>query len=343
MHGLDLWVGSYAKAGGRGLYRLHCHSAGLTLGNVDGLFANASYGVWSPKHHLHYFVDESAIGAINVCRADGGGLTLLANALSEGREPCFIAIDPAETRVAVANYASGSVALYDLGENGLPKLGPALWVNAGSGPNVERQSEPHIHCVRFSPDGAHLYATDLGTDQLLRFPLEAQPVLGQAEVAWDAPSGSGPRHLLFHPSAPLALVVCEMASTLTLFDMTAHGLTKRTTISTLPPRPAQQSLGGDLAINRAGTRVYVTNRGHDSIMVAVLDPVLGTLEPVQYVPSGGASPRSLLLLEEMEQLLVVNEEAGNIVQFAITSDGQLRATGHMVEVSGAAFVTRAAG
>ncbi|ODP37749.1 lactonase family protein [Sphingomonas turrisvirgatae] len=338
MASLDLWVGSYAAAGGRGLYRLRCDANGLTLGNVDDVASNASYGVWSPRHRLHYLVDEAALGAVGAYRVDEAGLTRQARLASEGREPCYVAIDPAERRIAVANYASGSIALFALGKDGLPQQGPALFANAGGGPNAERQEGPHMHCVRFSPDGAYLYATDLGTDQLLRFALKDDPAIERPQLVWTAPPGSGPRHLLFHPHAPLALLVCEMASTLTVFEVTAEGLATCSTCSTLPDDFSGESLGGDLAINAAGTRVYVTNRGHDSIAVFALDAGTGALEFIQHVASGGASPRNLLMLEDHGQLLVVNEEAGNVVRFAFKDDGELMPTGDSVDVPGAAFV-----
>lgn len=343
MRAVDLWVGSYARAGGRGLYRLRCDENGLTPGEVDDVAANASYGVWSPRHRLHYLVDEAAMGAVGAFRPGPAGLTRATRVSSEGREPCFVAIDPAQRRIAAANYASGSIALFELTGDGLPQDGPALWANAGSGPDAERQAGPHMHCVRFSPDGAHLYATDLGTDQLLRFTLDAATPLETAELAWAAPAGSGPRHLLFHPRAPVALLVSELASTLTLFDVAAEGLNERTMLSTLPKGVDGGSLGGDLAVNAAGDRVYVTNRGHDSIAVFALDPASGAIELRQHVLSGGASPRNLLLLEAAGRLLVVNEEAGNVVLFAIAPDGTLMSTGHSVEVPGAAFAFPARG
>ena len=338
---IELWVGSYAKAGGRGLYRLTCDAAGLTLGKSDDVAANASYGAWSVRHGLHYLVEEQAAGAVSAFRTGVDGLTRQARVSSEGREPCYVAIDAAERRIAAANYASGSIALFELTQDGLPQDGPAVWANAGSGPNAERQEGPHMHCVRFSPDGAFLYASDLGTDQLLRFAMDDEPMLEAAQVAWTAPPGSGPRHLLFHPDAPLLLLVSELASTLTLFGVATDGLTWRSTHSTLPGDFSGDSLGGDLAINAAGDRIYVTNRGHDSIAMFALDVARGTIELRQYVPSGGASPRNLLLLDDIDRLLVVNEEAGNVVPFSIAADGMLTPAGASVSVPGAAFVFRA--
>lgn len=60
---------------------------------------------------------------------------------------------------------------------------------------------------------------------------------------------------------------------------------------------------------------------------------------MRHIASAGASPRFFLLLEEIDRLILVNEQAGNLVAFAIDDHGRLSPTGHTVEVAGAAFLT----
>ena len=62
-------------------------------------------------------------------------------------------------------------------------------------------------------------------------------------------------------------------------------------IRALATQPADfrgENLGGHLELNAEGTRVYVSNRGHDSIAVFALEN--GRLELIQHVASGGAHP-----------------------------------------------------
>lgn len=334
---LRLRVGSYAEGGGDGVYALaYSRGAGFAVG---GAFQaqNASFGAASCRHGLHYLVDEQAMGRFGVYRRESEGWTQLAQLTTEGREPCYIALDPEERRVAIANYGSGSIALYALTPEGLPHGEITLWAQHGGGPDPERQEGPHVHCVRFSPDGRALYAVDLGTDQILRFALD-EPLLERAQIAWQAPPGSGPRHLLFHPTRPLAVLVSELASMLTLFDVTTAGLVHRTSRSTLPDGCTGDNLGGHLTLNRAGDRIYVTNRGHDSIGVFALDAASGRLECLQHISSGGASPRHLLLLEADGLAVCVNEQDGTVVAFELAPDGALTDTGHRATIAGAAFV-----
>jgi 6-phosphogluconolactonase len=343
MSAVRIWVGTYANAGGEGLYPLSLErDRGLVVGEPCALAANASFGAWSPRHELRYLVDETTIGSVGAYRWSDGEWHKAAEVPSDGRAPCYVALDPEGNHLAVANYASGSIALFDLDPHGLPVEPGAVWANAGGGPNPDRQEAPHLHCVQFSLDGQWLYAVDLGTDQVVRFPVEAPATLEQAEVAYAAPPGTGPRHLLFHPSGHAALLVSELASTLTLLEVDGPELHARVTSSTLPREFVGDSLGGHLELNAAGDRAYVTNRGHDSIAVFAVDAETHALELLQYIASKGSSPRHLLLFESERLMIAAHEKDGTISAFELASDGTLSTTGNSCCVPGAVFLFREA-
>ena len=328
-----LHIGTYADSGGRGLVPVSLGEDGaLTPGEPFAGAANASFAV--AGNGLVYAVDEGEEGALNVLRREGERWTRLARVPSGGAAPCYVALSPDGRRLALANYESGSVVLYSLGSDGLPLGPPALFRNEGKGANAERQEGPHAHCVRFAADGSALYLVDLGADRVLRLPLLAEG-FGAAEVAWTAPAGSGPRHMLFHPDGRRAVLLSELAAALTLLEFGPLGLETRQTVRTAPEGFAGENLGGHLALNPAGTRVYASNRGHDSLAVFALD---GDLELLQHVPSGGAHPRHFALLRETGQLVAAHEKDGCVASFDLQADGRLRPTGHRVHVPGACFV-----
>jgi 6-phosphogluconolactonase len=332
-------VGTYANAGGAGLCALHrAADGGWTVGEADSGVSNASFGTYSARHDLYYFVDEQAIGAVGVYRPDADGLAQVGRFATQGVDPCYVTLDHGESLLAVANYGSGNIAAFRLDPaTGLPVEPPILRANNGSGPVADRQEGPHAHCVCFSPDDRWLYHVDLGTDQILAYPTDlATRSIGEREVAFAAPPGSGPRHLVFHPVMPLALLVSELASTLTVLRIAEDRLIPLQTISTLPGDFAGKSICGHLSLNAAGDRAYVTNRGHDS--VAVFDwNRTGILTPRQHVASGGTSPRAFVLLEAERQMLLANEQDGSVTVFSLQADGSLSPPSTRLDVPGAAF------
>ena len=328
-----LHIGTYTQNGGRGLVPVELRDDGAMVpGEPFADAANASFAVTG--NGLVYTVDESEDGAVNVLRREGDSWSRVARVTSGGAAPCYITLSPDGQRLAVSNYASGSAALYRL-QNGIPQTPPAVFQNVGSGPNAERQEGPHVHCARFAPEGTGLFLVDLGADQVVCLELTEEG-FGEASVAWTAPPGSGPRHMLLHPALPRALVLGELSSTLTMVQRGPLGFETLDRQPTAPPGYKGENLGGHLAVNPARTRTYVSNRGHDSLAVFAL--VNGHLEPLQTVPSGGLHPRHFALVPAERMLVVAHEKDGTVASFDIEADGRLRATGHSITLPGACFV-----
>lgn len=335
----NLAIGTYAKPGGRGLYPLALAPDGsLALGECAAPARNCSFGAYSAARDLHYLVDECD-SRLGVWRRGAGRWERLTSVATLGAEPCYVALDEQRGRLAVANYASGSLALFALDDRGLPVEPASSFEDCGSGPVKGRQDGPHLHCVRFGPDGGSLYAVDLGTDEVLRFALDGAE-LGERQVAYRAAPGSGPRHLLFHPERPFALLISELAATLTLLALEGGRLRALATCPTAPAGWDGENLGGHLEWPSTG-RAYATNRGHDSVALIEVDLDQARLSPVQHMPSGGKSPRHFLLLRDY--LVTAHEKDGTVTSLSVGKDGRLGATGQAVHVPGSCYVFEAEG
>jgi 6-phosphogluconolactonase len=335
-----IYVGTYAESGGPGLQRLGFHA---TRGwACEGAFPgarNASFGAYSTRHDLHFLIDEHRTGTVGIFRAATDGWQEVGRVATEGADPCHVVLDADEGRLAVANYGSGSIAVFRLDPaTGLPCNDPDVRANTGCGPVEDRQEGPHAHCVRFGSDDQWLFHVDLGTDEILAYPLDPTTGrLGERYLAYAAPAGSGPRHLVFHPSLPLAILASELASTLTLLRVEDGSLTAIHAVSTLPDSFDGTSIAGHLSLDRSSERIYVTNRGHDS--VAVFDWSDGhTPHLLQHVPSGGASPRAFVLLEEERLLVLANEEGNTVTVFDVRDDGTLAPHHQAIDVRAPVFV-----
>jgi 6-phosphogluconolactonase len=335
-----IYVGTYAEGGGPGLQRMGFHAThGWACEDAFPGARNASFGAYSARHDLHYLVDEHRTGTVGVFRASRGGWQEVGRVATGGADPCYVVLDADEGSLAVANYGSGNIAVFLLDPaTGLPCDDPDVRANTGCGPAEDRQEGPHAHCVRFGPDGQWLFHVDLGTDEILAYPLDPTTGrLGKRHLAYAAPAGSGPRHLVFHPSMPLAILASELASRLTLLRVEGGSLTALHEVSTLPDGFEGKSIAGHLSLDRSGGRIYVTNRGHDS--VTVFDWSDGHIPHLlQHVPSGGASPRAFLLLENERLLVLANEEGNTVTMFRIRDDGTLAPHHQALTVPAPVFV-----
>jgi 6-phosphogluconolactonase len=240
---------------------------------------------------------------------------------TEGDHPCHVAIDPEGRWLAAANYSSGSVAIYPIGDDG--RLGELAGViqHSGAGTHPARQTGPHAHSSVFSPDGASLLVADLGIDRLVVYGFD--PATGAAKRRSEhAPAqGAGPRHLAFHPDGAHLFLVNELNSTITFFEWGSGTVRARQTLSTLPP-DAAANLAADLKVDAAGQKVYVSNRGHDSLAVFDFDPGAG-LRLAKVLESGGSWPRGFGLSPDGRFAVVANRRGGDVSVLALGGEGSL--------------------
>ncbi|MBR3836730.1 MAG: lactonase family protein [Clostridia bacterium] len=232
--------------------------------------------------------EESGLALCDIT-ADGQLLPPAAIRSTKGQVACHLTVKN-ETVWAV-NYTSGSVI----------KIPGKTVTHRGRSVNQGRQSAPHPHFVSFTPDGAYLAVTDLGTDEILLY--DADLIL-QGKVS--LPKGAGPRHLAFHEDGKHLFCANELTSTVSLLQYEKGALTLLSTVSALPPSFHGESTAA--AIRCMGDRLFVSNRGHDS--VSLLHFSNGTLSLQKNLSTYGASPRDFLICGDL--LIAANEASHSV-------------------------------
>ncbi|MGH3309972.1 MAG: lactonase family protein [Streptomyces sp.] len=316
------YIGSFTSAGGRGIITASVDpaSGALTeLHHTGSSLADPSY--LTLAGHL-YAVSERETGAVAALSlADRDRPALLGEPTPvRGRAPTHLTL--AGGHVVTANYASGSISALPVRADGTLGSPAAVHRHTGHGPHADRQEGPHAHAVVPDPSGRWLLAVDLGTDSVWIYGLGgADPASRPSPHAQAAlRSGSGPRHLAFHPRGDLAYVINELDSTVTAcrWDADAGALEPLGETSVVPAGAAEgPNYPSELVISPGGRFAWAANRGHDTIAVFVLSDTGDAMELTATVSCGGHWPRDLALHPSGPWLYAANERSGDITWFDI--------------------------
>ncbi len=290
-------------------------SGALTLGDVA---AEVESPAFITQHGSRiYCVNEAEEGGVSAFRLEqpGAALAALGRVSSDGVFPCHLAAS--NTWVAVANYMTGSVVTFAVENDGRLGARRSFVAHAGSGPNAKRQERAHAHEVWWLADEQRVLVPDLGSDRVYDYRVG---VSGELTVRGrqSLPAGAGPRHVLQHPRLPLLYVVNELGNTVTVLERSLSGAPALAEVNTLPEDWQGASTTSEIQINRAGTRLYVSNRGHESIVSYDLDEA-GRPQGPRWVSSGGEHPRHFLLDPTERFLLVANQDTDNILVYRLVA------------------------
>lgn len=356
-HAGDQWLvyfGCYtnAKSGSKGIQVSTFDSAAGKLSDPTLAVetASPSFLALHPNGKYLYAVGEvdskegkgGAVSAFAIT-SPTGSLRLINQADSGGKGPCHISLDATGRMAMVANYGGGSVASYQIGEDG-SLTGPASFVqHEGSGANAQRQSGPHAHSVNRSPDNRYAFACDLGLDKVISYKINPSAGTMSSSGFADLPPGSGPRHFAFHPSGRFAFVNNEMNMTASTFSYTAEtgALTLVDTVSTLPLEDRDKTgfSTAETVAHPNGKFVYVSNRKHDTIAVFACDAGTGKLTLIQNAPAEGLTPRNFCLDPSGRWMIVAHQDSNSAALLKVDAGtGKLTFTGRKIAVGGAVCV-----
>lgn len=322
------YVGTYTKpTGSKGIYMLRFDEATgkLSTPELAAETPNPSFLTISGGGKFLYAVNEVNDGTISAFAIQPGGKLLALNQVkSKGDAPCHLNIDKTGKWLAVANYSSGSAAVFPLAADG--KLGEAIATVQHKGTSVDsrRQQGPHAHSVNFSADNKLLYIADLGLDQVKIYSFNAKTGAITEKAQLDTPKGAGPRHLALGPNG-IAYVLNEMASSVSVFRYT--GQPKGELLNTTSAIPADfkaNTSGAEIVLHPKGTLLFSSNRGHDSISIYRVDPATASIKLLGQQPLGGKVPRGFVLSPDGKFLIAGAQNSDQIFSFRINlEEGKL--------------------
>ncbi len=340
------YVGSYTTPGRQGhgnginVYRVDARTGAFKRVQTLGGLENPSFLAINKERTRLYSVhgDRSEATAYTIDPLTGH-IAVLNRQSTGGYNVIHLALDAAGRFLVVSNYGTDSIAALPIAEDG--GLGPyaTLTTVAGTiGPHRREQGNIRPHHNPLDREGKHFFLPCKGGDVVVSYRLDSRKGVAVEAARVASRPGAGPRHIDFHPTRALAYVINELDSTITTYRKSGAKLTPVQTVPSCPDSFTGYSTGAEIAVDRAGRNVYVTNRGHDSVGVFAIDKATGTLSPRQWVPTKGTVPRFFAFDPDERFLYVANQGSDTIFGYRRSADGKLSPTPIKVSVGSPACI-----
>ena len=358
------YVGTYTpNGGGIYLFRVDRASGALTQIQVVDDIRNPSWLALNPEQTRLYAISEidnyegTKNGAVVSYAVDAGNLRLnrLGAVSSAGAAPAFVSVHPSGKFVFAANFGGGTVAVFPVAANGAlsgasdvrPSVGAHHRARAVDDPPgqfaMSDHDGPHPHMVAPDPSGQFVIANDAGLDLTLvwRFDVQAGRLLPAEVPVIAAPSGSAPRHFVFHPNGRVFYNLYEHDAKVVVYDY--DGATGRMrhkqTIPATPQRFAGSILSSAIRMTMDGRFLYVANRLHSGLSAFAV-AADGQLRMIADTWVHADSPRSIAIDPAGDLLFSCNQKGDSITSFRINaSNGTLQFTGRYEPLGSPAFIT----
>ncbi|MDT0157711.1 beta-propeller fold lactonase family protein [Microbacterium sp. ARD32] len=331
------WVGGYGDdmegdAEGIGFLSVDdgAGPSSLRYRGTAAAVASPSWLVRHPTLDVVYAALEGEGAVQAFARSGETALRPLGPAVDAGRYVCHLAVSRDGRMLIASCYGDGRVIRYGLGDDGAivpggPDKAAALRAALFGEPDVrdtldshpakdpyptpfgEQPRVSHAHAATFLPDG-RIATTDLGFDLVRIWRPSGAGLAPDHEVV--LPRGTGPRHMVLHPSGHLHVVTeysCEVFTLASARDG-RWGLVSATTAS--PIARVGFDFPAELAVSRDGGTLYTALRGSSTISALRVKGGGESVEPFALADSGVDWPRHHLVHEGV--LLVAGQRSSTI-------------------------------
>ena len=231
-----------------------------------------------------------------------------------GRHPlpgsmCWIGIDRNGRFLLSASYGSSMIAVSPIDGDGVVQ--PA---------QQEAPTALNAHAVRADPSNRFLFAACLGGGVVLGYRFDATSGAFGPDVAstWQARLGAGPRHFVFHPTAPFAYLLNELDGGVDVlaFDAVRGVLSTMQTIASLPPGFVGEPWAADIHLTPDARFLYTSERRSSTLAAFAVDADGAGLTLIEHVATE-AEPRGFAIDPSGRWLLAVGQASHRLSLYAI--------------------------
>lgn len=280
---------------------------------------NSSYVTISHNKKYLYSITDFGVEAYKILPT--GDLEVINQGTINGMRASYLSTDYNDEFLFTGGYHDGKITVLRLNEDGsVGEITDEIF-HRGLGTIAERNSRPHVSCVKMTRDNKYLLAADLGTDHVTVYRLNTQTGKLQQVDILHSDQVSAPRHIKTSKDGKYIYIVHELGNYIDVYTYEEvkgqPEFEKIQTISTLNEYHASGSAASALNISVDFKYIVTSNAGDNSAALYEVDKKTGMLTKKFCLPISGDYPKDVCLFPDNKHLVSLNHESDTMTFFSV--------------------------
>lgn len=315
------YAGTYTTGSSHGIhiYDTDIETGALYLRRVVPV-RNCSYLTPSKDGRFIYSLADEGVEIFGI--EPDGDLTPISKIMMDGMRGHHLTADQTGRYLFVGGYHDGKITMIHVHKDGhLGRQMDGIY-HKGVGGIRERSWQPHITCVRVTPDNKFVCAVDSALDMVSIYKIDKVQDRMMGIGALRMGKEVGPRVIHFTKDSRYAYVLCEISCSVRVYRYMTNDdgypcFEYITEYSVLQGKQDIYDCACSMRFSRDEEYLYTTSGGDNSVAMFKRNQETGLLERVFSLPIGGIYPKDANLFPNEEFLAVCNNKSNSIAVFKI--------------------------
>ena len=317
--GYVAYVGTYTTGSSEGIYIYDLNeSTGHMSKRAVMSVSNPSDVIVAHNGRFLYSITDIGVAAFSI--GEDGGLTLINEMPTGGMRGCYLCLDEQDRYLFVAGYYDGRVSMLRLEENGAISQATCGIYHKGMGIDLtERGTQPHVTCVKVTPDDKYLCAVDSGLNHIKIYEIDYAAGKLKLHNVLRFQLDAAPSRMAFLRSENLAFVICEKKECVNSYryrmEEGAFDLIAQT--STKYKKRTEESVPCAVEVSEDGKHLFVANAGSGTMLIFDIDRKTGELSEVVHTKVSADYPKNIAIMPDGRHFISLGHGTNEIRFFEV--------------------------
>lgn len=321
------YVGTYTHENSLGI---HIYDLDVENGSIKERkmipISNSSDVVISHSGRILYSIADEGVEAFHIL--EDGDLSPINKEWIGGMRGCYLDLDDMDRYLFVAGYHDARVSMMRLNEDGsIAGIADGVFHKGMGRCIAERNSRPHVHCAKVTPDQNFLCAVDGGLDhiKLYRIDYENGKLINHDMLR--CPLDSAPRAIRFSKNGKFAYVLCELINEINVYkyQVLENGnpeFEHIQSISTMDVKENEICSAASMEVSPDGRYLFCSDAGINAVSVYEIDQDNGLLTLLCNSRISGEFPKAVAVFPDGRHFMCLNHDNNTIGIFSMNYEGK---------------------